>query len=380
MQRSIRFLFLGDITTDRRTKNYIRYFQSRGWRSELLCSTASASALTDLPREFDASIHLLSKTHGPLMFYEHHRSLVRRLETLSPVDVTIANELYSLTAARYAKQHLKATHVAYDAREIYTGLPTVTGKPLARWFWKHVESRGLMASDSVIVTAPLDAGAIQAIHHFLPRSFLIRNLPMQAKKPEKNDYLRKHFSISDDKKILVYLGGIQRDRGLGQMVNAMHALKDECSLVLIGDGELHDGLVSVVRNAGLSDSVYFHKAIPSEQVLDTITSADIGVALVDTDAPSYALALPSKIYEYLFAGLPVLASPMKQAMKEFDGHSALRFVKLHDEKAIIQGVRELISLTKSTDLLSKLQDDAIRSYTFENDAQHFAEFLEERIK
>jgi glycosyltransferase involved in cell wall biosynthesis len=164
------------------------------------------------------------------------------------------------------------------------------------------------------------------------------------------------------------------------MVNAMHILRDEAVFIMVGDGELRAGLESIIKNAGIENSVYFHEAIPSERVLDVLASADAGIVLVDTDAPSYALALPSKIYEYLFAGLPILASPMKQVIREFTGHSAIRFVKLHDEEAIITGVGELLDLTNSKDLMSKLQEEAIESYSFEHDAKHFAEFLEERIK
>ncbi len=376
-QRSIRLLFLGDIETDRRVKNFIRYFNSRGWYTELLCSTRSGQVQEELSAELHGRVHPLKRHDGPLMFYEHHSYLMSQLRTLPSLDVTLACDLYSLPAGRYAKSKGLTQHLSYDAREVYTGLPTVVRKPLARWFWKCVERKGLKATDSIIVTGALDAGAIEKVHNILPRSFLVRNIPLRTQKPERNNYLREHFGIDPKKRILVYVGGIQRDRGLGQMVNAMSALKDEAVFVMIGDGELREGLRSVCKNAGVSSDVYFHDPIPSEQVLSVLASADIGVVLVDTDAPSYALALPSKIYEYLFAGLPVLASPMKQAMKEFGGHEAIRFVKLHDEAAVIRGVRELLPLAHSGDIL-KWQDEAIHKYAFEYDAAPYVDYLEER--
>jgi glycosyltransferase involved in cell wall biosynthesis len=377
-KRSIRFLFLGDLETDRRVKNFIRYFAARGWYTELLCSTKKPVP-ADLREELNARIHILSRTSGPLMFLEHHRYLMAQLKQLPQLDVTFSCELYSLSAGRSAKSLAPAMHLTYDAREVYTGLPTVTGKPLRKWFWKHMERRGLAKTDSIIVTGPLDAGAIEKVHHFLPRSFLVRNMPMHVSKPERNTYLRDHFKIPPSKTLLIYVGGIQRDRGLGQMISAMNSLQNEAALVLIGDGELREGLQSVVKNDGLQQSVFFHEAIASEKVLSVLASADVGVVLIDTDAPSYALALPSKMYEYLFAGLPVLASPMKQAMMEFGHNPAVRFVKLHDEAAIIAGVRELSALTNDGALMSKLQDEALEAYSFEHDARLYCDFLEDRI-
>jgi glycogen synthase len=379
-ERSIRFLFLGDIETDRRVKNFIRYFRSRGWYTELLCSTKNLTVSEDLRVELNARVHHLKHTSGPQMFYEHHRQLKKGLKTLPAVDVIVACDLYSLAAGRFGKVSGRTHHLSYDAREVYTGLPSVIHKPLALWFWKRIEYRGLKVTDSIIVTGPLDAGAIGNVHNILPRSFLIRNIPMRSTKPKKNNYLRRHFSIDPKKSILIYVGGIQRDRGLGQMVNAMHTLRNEAAFIMIGDGELRAGLESVVKNANLTDTVYFHEPIPSERVLSTLASADVGIVLIDTDAPSYALALPSKMYEYLFAGLPVLASPMKQAMREFSDNPVVRFVKLHDEEAIIRRVRELMQLTTDKDLMNSIQDETIESYSFEHDAHLLAKFLEEHIK
>jgi glycosyltransferase involved in cell wall biosynthesis len=203
---------------------------------------------------------------------------------------------------------------------------------------------------------------------------------MAVARSQRNQYLRERFSIPTNKKIFVYLGGVQRDRGLGQVVNAMHALRNEAVFVIVGDGELRKGLESVARNAGLVDCVHFHDPVPSDDVLSVLASADVGVALVDTDAPSYALALPSKIYEYLMAGLPVLASPMKQVLAEFATHPALKFVKLQNESAIVSAAKELLKLAEDRACMDKVQGDAINAYSFEHDAQPFARFLEERIQ
>ena len=128
-ERSIRFLFLGDIETDRRVKNFIRYFNSRGWYTELLCSTRSEQIAEELSAELHGRVHPLKKQSGPLMFFEHHSYLVSQLRKLPSLDVTVACDLYSLSAGRYAKSKGLTQHLSYDAREVYTGLPTVVHKP-----------------------------------------------------------------------------------------------------------------------------------------------------------------------------------------------------------------------------------------------------------
>lgn len=376
--RSIRFLFLGDLVTDRRVKNFIRYFRSRDWQTELLVSTTNAALSKQLADDLAANIHTLRFKRGPLMFWEHHRSLLLRIRNLPPANVTVACELYSLSAARYAKRNELTKHLTYDAREVYTGLPTVIHKPLVRWFWKWIESRGMIQTDSIMVTAPLDVAAIQNIHHFLPRSFLVRNLPMHTETPKQNQYLRERFSIPADRHILVYIGGIQPHRGLEQIIDAMPRLRDKAVFIAIGEGALRSSLESRIRNAGLTDCIYFHDAVASEDALPILASADIGISLIDTSSPSYALALPSKIYEYFLAGIPVLTTSMKQVVAEFGTHPAIHYAELNED-AIVKGAHELTPVTRDTDLMRRIQKEA-ELYTFEHDAQHFAEFLEQRIQ
>lgn len=378
-KRSVRFLFLGDVVTDRRVKNFIRYFQSREWYVELLCSTKHLVP-EGLQKELNARVHELKHLGGPRMFLEHHRSLVSQLRELPPLDVTVACELYSLSAGKYARTKRMSIHLAYDSREVYTGLPTIAGKPLVRTFWKTIERRGLKLTDSIIVTGSLDAVAIRNEHKMLPRDFLIRNIPMRTAKPSRNDYLRDRLKIPHDKSILIYVGGIQSDRGLEQMIVAMKSLQNEAVFVVIGEGILLDNLKALTKTTGLEAAVKFLGAVPSDQALFIMASADVGVVLIDTRSPSYSLALPSKLYEYLFAGLPVLASPMKQAVDEFKEHPAVRFVDTFDENAIVNAIRDLIHLSHDSNRMSTLQDDILKTLSFESDAAPFADYLEHLIK
>ena len=158
------------------------------------------------------------------MFLQYHKLLKKELAAAAPCDILFATELFSLKAASEAKQNRRAKQLFYDAREIYTELPTVVGNPLKKLFWKHWEKKGLQQADLVIVTAPDDAIAIKKVRGFLPPHIVIRNFPTREEW-QPNNYLREYFNIPSTKKIFVYAGGLLQDRGLEQMMTAMRQSK-----------------------------------------------------------------------------------------------------------------------------------------------------------
>ena len=199
-----RLLFLNDPHTDRRTKNFIDIFRDLGYETDVIVATPgvdrserlviNATSVTRLPLPYSS---------GSQMFFRYDKLLNEYLEKATQCDILLACDLFSLRAAARAKVKGKAKRLFYDARELYTELPAVAKIPIKKWFWKIWEKKGLKQTDLVIVTGPLDAEAIRAVHGFLPPTVLVRNLP-KREELHANNYLREYFSIPFDKKIFVY--------------------------------------------------------------------------------------------------------------------------------------------------------------------------------
>jgi len=374
----VRFLFLGDPRTDRRLKNFIWLFTELGYMVELV----NANPVTqDTEWKMDGiQVQNLRLTYsrGVRMFLQYKELLQRTLSNTEPCDILFACELYSLMAASSAKKSGKARRIFYDARELYTELPSVANNLLKKIFWKRWEQKGLRQTDLVIVTAPDDINALKEVHGFLPPQVIIRNLP-RREVYNRTDYLRKKYFIPPEKKIFVYIGGLQKDRGLEKMISVMEVLKDLAVLVIIGSGALKDHLQNQVNSLELQNIVFLHPIIDSEKVIQVLSSADIGISLIEQHSKSYQLALPSKIFEYRLAGLPVISSSLKQVKDIFDKSKEIIFADPDNKSGVTEACRKALALPDSEEIRKKISEEAYNNYAFEKDAVELKNMLDSKF-
>lgn len=139
---------------------------------------------------------------------------------------------------------------------------------------------------------------------------LLRNIPFY-KNVKKGQNIRQYLCLSAETRIALYQGNIQRDRGLDRLVLAAPFLEKDIVIVLMGKNEdmTYNRLKTLIANKGVADRVKIIPPVPQEELLDWTASADIGLNIF---SPYYSLnarwMLPNKLFEYLMAGLPVLAS------------------------------------------------------------------------
>ena len=87
--------------------------------------------------------------------------------------------------------------------------------------------------------------------------------------------------------------------------------------VFLGYGELYD---AIQQESKARHNIHLHDTVPYSQVVNVCRSADVGLCLVQKVSLSDYYCLPNKLFEYSFAGVPVLASSfpdISAAVKEF---------------------------------------------------------------
>lgn len=116
-------------------------------------------------------------------------------------------------------------------------------------------------------------------------------------------------SNSDDEEpwIAIYTGNIGHAQDLELCIEALHSLPERVTLRLVGGGDAVPELEALTERLDLDDRVEFHGPVEHEEIPPMLDEAKVGLAPLKDD-PELAYAMPSKVYEYLGYGLPVVTT------------------------------------------------------------------------
>ena len=126
--------------------------------------------------------------------------------------------------------------------------------------------------------------------------------------------LRGGVSEEDTPLELVYVGSVSKERGRDIMLEALAlANRDACiaRLTLVGASDEELAYCrEYARQIGVADAVRVRGRIPGAEIPACLQDADAGLCLWE-DRPWWRFNPPTKLFEYLVAGLPVLASDIR---------------------------------------------------------------------
>lgn len=152
------------------------------------------------------------------------------------------------------------------------------------------------------------------------RSVVVLNAPHVGSTPSpyaREGYLRERFGIPADAVVFLYVGLLAPGRGLTQLLEIFAEAHGRSHVVLVGYGELRGTCEIAARE---HPRIHVHDAVPHAQVVSLIRSADVGLCLIERVSLSDYYCLPNKLFEYAFAGLPVLASDFPELRRVVERH------------------------------------------------------------
>lgn len=221
-------------------------------------------------------------------------------------DIVHCNDTLILPIGFLVKVFTKSKLI-YDAHELESnrnGISPFLGR-ITLWIekllWRYV--------DGLIVVSP----SIQKWYNEnvgVKLSTIVLNapvieMPTYDSDLKKIDYLKSTFNIPKDRKVFLYIGGLVKGRGIELSLDAFKEESVRSHLVFLGYGEMSAFLKAESKK---HSNIHVHDAVPHEKVISVAQSADVGLCLIENVSLSYYYCLPNKLFEYCFAGVPVLAS------------------------------------------------------------------------
>lgn len=110
-----------------------------------------------------------------------------------------------------------------------------------------------------------------------------------------------------------FVGSLKPWHGLPVLIEAFagfHQQHTQGRLLIVGDGTERDRLTQMIAEKNLDSAVHFTGAVPPETVPYWLSQMDVAVAPYPQSENFYFS--PLKVYEYMAAGLPVVASNIGQ--------------------------------------------------------------------
>ena len=135
---------------------------------------------------------------------------------------------------------------------------------------------------------------------------------------------------------VVFVGTLKPWHGTDVLLNALAESSGDWRLRIVGDGPQGEDLRARVAQMPehTAARVEFTGAVTPEQVPDLLADSDLAVAPYPLAAASDSYFSPLKVYEYLAAGLPVVASAIGQIPQVLDGTGAGILVPPSDAVAL----------------------------------------------
>jgi glycosyltransferase involved in cell wall biosynthesis len=226
------------------------------------------------------------------------------------------NDWYVLPIA-YLIKTSKNIKIIYDAHELESETNGITND--MRRMVNFVEKKCWKKIDFFITVSP-------SIVDWYKNRYIIDNFEIVMNSPqmqvrdvpkEKSNYFREKFSIPDSSKVFLYLGNLERGRGIHEILKAFSTLGSDRVIVFMGSGSLEKEISDYIKD---NDNIFLHKPVMHNQVTRIASSADIGICLIENVSLSNYYCLPNKLFENIFSGLPVIASnfpDMSELIKKY---------------------------------------------------------------
>ena len=107
--------------------------------------------------------------------------------------------------------------------------------------------------------------------------------------------------------VVGYTGNIGLAQGLGTLLDAAELLRSEpVKFLVVGEGTDKRRLLNLARERGLAN-VRFLDGISRDRVASVLAACDAVLLILRKD-PLFEITIPSKLYEYMAAGKPVICS------------------------------------------------------------------------
>lgn len=361
---------INDLVTDQRIARTANVLTEMGF--EVLMVGRRKFDSPQMPeRQYETIRMRLLWEKGPLFYAEYNIRLFFLLLS-KPSELLISNDLDTLLP-NYLIHKLKRIPIVYDSHEYFTATPELVNRPKVQRIWKWIEKQIVPNLKNCITVNASIARLFEKEYHI---SFkIVRNIPQLSF--NNRIPVRSELGLPEDKKIILIQGsGINVQRGAEEAVEAMKYLENVL-LLIVGGGDVLPILKNMVNEFSLQDKVKFVPRQTPANLAGYTANADIGLTIDKDTNINYRYSLPNKLFDYIYAGVPVLATPLVELKNIIQHYEIGDFIENHDPRYIASKIQSMLKDESKLTLYRKNTEKAAAELNWENEKQTLVQIFSE---
>jgi len=354
VQKRIKILVTvsNDLATDNRVLKVCNTLYDLGYLPHLVGRLLPTSIeMPLLPFPYTRMNLIFSR--GPLFYAELNIRLFFFL-LFSKARRIHANDLDTLLPA-WLVSRLRNMELVYDTHEYFLGVPEIQKRPIVKKVWGMIESFIFPRLKSVITVNQSIAGLYEK--EYGVKLSVVRNIP-QKQAGAIQAVERESIGVKDSDFLLILQGaGINVDRGAEEAVQMMRYL-DDVKLIIAGSGDVIDQLRQLSQNEGIRGKVIFLPKMKYSELMRVTASCNLGLTLDKDSNINYRFSLPNKLFDYMHAGIPVLASNLPEVSRVIHEFGFGIITNTHEPEAMARMIKEL---KDNKELIAQMRQACVRA-------------------
>lgn len=305
---------------------------------------------------FNRSSSLLTFMQAPIMNslsrrFRHLATSIRMYKAAKNVNADIyhCHDLNTMLSGYLAAKKQKA-FLIYDSHELYTERNTLTYSR-----WQKIKDRNLEKFTIKRVNASITVN--EYISELLEERYKIKKPLVLMNCPKSSNGSSSYLPNNKNKRIVIYVGAITFNRGIECLIDSAQYLDDNINIVLMGDGsqKFIQGIYERISDFGKNKIIHL-QPVASDNVVNVIKSASLGIAPTQASCLSYLYSSPNKIFQYIQAGLPIIGSDIPFHRDVILGHKIGYIYESNSPKELANAINKILADREFNSIKQRVAD------------------------
>lgn len=291
-----------------------------------------------------------------ILFYKSYMlmAVVAAMRVRGPVDVVVASSPPLFVGlAGWAAARLKRAKFIFDVRDLWPDVAVAMGElnnQKAASLAKRIELFLYRQADAIAAVTRSFCEDIRSQLAGPKRIELITNgtVPETFHRDEPKPALREKLGLHPEEFIVTFAGNLGLAQGLPHIVEAAKTLKathPNMRILFVGEGPVKASLVERAEDLGLTN-ITFEKKVPMDVAADFMAASDALLVPLG-DHPIYRKFIPSKLFDSMAAGRPVLLSVDGEARSILEEAKAGLYYPAESSEGLADAVGSLLAQPES---------------------------------